>query len=106
MPNLEIGLASLTGKASFTSLEVLSGGDRDIFGKGSLHYPIAVADNTIRDDAPGRIAHGRVLRPATRRDRGDARRLEGPASSRVSVRGTTIDRTAATWLAAPISWEA
>ena len=51
--NLEIGLASLTGKASFTSLQVLSGGEREIFGNGSLHYPIAVAGNTIRDDAPG-----------------------------------------------------
>ena len=51
--NLSIRLASLTGKASFTSLEVLSGGERQLFGDGSLHYPIAVADNTIRDDAPG-----------------------------------------------------
>ena len=51
--NLSIGLEDLTGKASFTSLRVLSGGERDVFGEGSLHYPIAVAGNAIVDDAPG-----------------------------------------------------
>ena len=51
--NLSIGLDDLTGKASFTSLRVLSDGERDVFGAGSLHYPIAVAGNAIIDDAPG-----------------------------------------------------
>ena len=48
--NLSLGLDTLTGKASFTSLETAYGGRRYIFRDGSLHYPIAVADNTIRDD--------------------------------------------------------
>ena len=51
--NLSIGLDDLTGKASFTSLRVLSDGERYVFGDGSLHYPIAVAGNAIIDAAPG-----------------------------------------------------
>ena len=51
--NLSIGLDNLTGKASFTSLQVLSEGERHVFGEGSLHYPIAVGGNEIRDEAPG-----------------------------------------------------
>ena len=51
--NLSVGLDSLTGKASFTSLEAAYNGDRYVFGDGSLHYPITVADNGIRDNASG-----------------------------------------------------
>lgn len=51
--NLSIGLEDSKGKASFTRLRVLSEGERQVFGEGSLHYPIAVADNTILDDALG-----------------------------------------------------
>ena len=49
--NLSVGLDSLTGKASFTSLETAYNGGRYVFGDGSLHYPITVADNGIRDNA-------------------------------------------------------
>ena len=49
--NLSVGLDSLTGKASFTSLEAAYNGRRYVFGDGSLHYPITVADNGIRDNA-------------------------------------------------------
>ena len=51
--NLSVGLDSLTGKASFTSLEAAYNGGRYVFGDGSLHYPITVADNGIRDNASG-----------------------------------------------------
>ena len=51
--NLSVDLDSLTGKASFTSLETLSGGTRYLFAGGSLHYPIIVEDNLITDEAPG-----------------------------------------------------
>jgi hypothetical protein len=51
--NLSVGLESLTGEASFTSLEMAYNGGRYIFGDGNLHYPISVADNGIRDDAAG-----------------------------------------------------
>ena len=51
--NLAIGLESLTGRASFTSLRVLYRGDRYLFADGSLHYPISVDDNEIRHDALG-----------------------------------------------------
>ena len=51
--NLSIGLDSLTGKASFTSLGRVSNGTRYLFGGGSLHYPITVEDNAITHDAPG-----------------------------------------------------
>ena len=49
--NLWVGLDSLTGKASFTSLETAYNGGRHAFGDGGLHYPITVADNGIRDNA-------------------------------------------------------
>ena len=51
--NLSVGLDSLTGKASFTSLRRLSSGTRYLFADGSLHYPIVVEDNAITHDAPG-----------------------------------------------------
>ena len=51
--NLSLGLDTLTGKASFTSLRRVSSGARYLFAGGSLHYPIAVADNAITHDAPG-----------------------------------------------------
>ena len=51
--NLWVGLDSLTGKASFTSLETAYNGGRHAFGEGGLHYPITVADNGIRDNASG-----------------------------------------------------
>ena len=51
--NLSVGLDSLTGKASFTSLETAYNGGRYIFGDGSLHYPITLAGNGISDDASG-----------------------------------------------------
>ena len=51
--NLSVSLDNLTGKASFTSLRRVSSGTRYLFADGSLHYPIAVEDNTITHDAPG-----------------------------------------------------
>ena len=51
--NLSVGLEDLTGKASFTSLEYVDSGERHTFRKGSLHYPITVAENGIRDNASG-----------------------------------------------------
>ena len=51
--SLSIGLEDLVGKASFTSLRVLAGGERDVFGEGSLHYPVAVAGNRITAEAAG-----------------------------------------------------
>lgn len=51
--NLSIGLEDMTGKASFTSLRTSYGGTGDVFGEGSLHYPIAVEDNGIRGSTPG-----------------------------------------------------
>ena len=51
--NLSLGLEALTGKASFTSLETAYNGERYIFGSGSLHYPIIVTEEGIRDDASG-----------------------------------------------------
>ena len=51
--NLAVVLNSLTGKASFTSLRTLSDGTTYVFAGGSLHYPIAVADNTITHDSAG-----------------------------------------------------
>ena len=51
--NLWVGLDSLTGKASFTSLETAYNGGRHAFGDGGLHYPITVADNGITDNASG-----------------------------------------------------
>ena len=51
--NLSLDLESLTGKASFTSLRLSYGGDRYLFGTGSLHYPIGLAGNEIRHAAPG-----------------------------------------------------
>ena len=51
--NLWVGLNSLSGKASFTSLETALNGGRYIFGDGSLHYPITVADNGISGNASG-----------------------------------------------------
>ena len=51
--NLSLGLDSLAGKASFTSLRMSFGGSRYVFGNGSLHYPISVQDNAIETDTPG-----------------------------------------------------
>ena len=51
--NLSVGLDSLTGKASFTSLRILSSGARYLFADGTLHYPIVVEDNAITHTAPG-----------------------------------------------------
>ena len=53
--NLSVGLDSLTGKASFTSLETAYNGRRYVFGDGSLHYPITVADSGIRDNASSHL---------------------------------------------------
>ena len=46
--NLAIDLDSLDGTASFTSLEVYSDGTPETFAGGALHYPLAIASNTIR----------------------------------------------------------
>ena len=51
--NLSLGLDTLAGKASFTSLRMLSSGKRYVFGDGSLHYPISVEDNVITANARG-----------------------------------------------------
>ena len=51
--NLSVGLDTLTGKASFTSLRTLYDGERFLFADGSLHYPIAVRDNTITFESAG-----------------------------------------------------
>ena len=51
--SLSIGLESLAGKASFTSLRMPFNGERYIFGGGSLHYPITVADNAITHEDSG-----------------------------------------------------
>ena len=51
--DLAIVLDTLKGKASFTSLRTLYDGGRDLFGGGSLHYPIAVTEDGITDDSPG-----------------------------------------------------
>ena len=50
---LSFGLDDLRGKASFTSLETELDGGRHVFGGGSLHYPIAVTADGIRDEASG-----------------------------------------------------
>ena len=51
--NLSIDLQSLAGEASFTSLRMSYGGERYLFGDGTLHYPIKVAENALGTDAPG-----------------------------------------------------
>ena len=51
--SLSIGLDDLKGKASFTSLETELDGGRYVFGGGSLHYPISVTADGIRDDVSG-----------------------------------------------------
>ena len=51
--SLWFGLDDLRGKASFTSLETELDGGRYVFGGGSLHYPIAVTADGIRDEASG-----------------------------------------------------
>ena len=51
--SLWIGLEDLRGKASFTSLETEHSGGRYVFGDGSLHYPIAVTADGIRDEVSG-----------------------------------------------------
>ena len=67
--NLSVGLEDLTGKASFTSLEYVDSGERHTFRKGSLHYPITVAENGIRGQCLRSVACRRLLRTATRRGR-------------------------------------
>ena len=51
--HLRIGLDSLAGKASFTSLVTLYDGKRYRFGDGSLHYPVSVAGNAVWHDTAG-----------------------------------------------------
>ena len=51
--NLAVALDTLTGKASFTSLQTLFGGERHLFAGGSLHYPIAVGENAITHTSTG-----------------------------------------------------
>lgn len=51
--DLSIDLGDLTGKASFTSLRMSYDGRRYTFGDGSLHYPITVSGDGIRDDTSG-----------------------------------------------------
>ena len=51
--HLWLGLDTLAGKASFSSLHMSYSGERHTFGRGSLHYPISVEDNSIMADAPG-----------------------------------------------------
>lgn len=51
--HLAVNLATLEGKASFTSLELAYGGKRYAFGDGSLHYAFSVAGNEIGYAAPG-----------------------------------------------------
>ena len=51
--DLAIDLADMSGTASFTSLWMLQDGRRYWFGDGSLHYPIAVADNRIAGGGAG-----------------------------------------------------
>ena len=50
--SLSLGLDTLTGKASFTSLRTVSNGTLYLFAGGSLHYPIAVEGNAITHNAP------------------------------------------------------
>ncbi len=51
--NLALDLATLEGRASFTSLEMAYGGKRHAFGDGSLHYPFSVTGNEIDYAAVG-----------------------------------------------------
>lgn len=51
--NLSVGLDSLAGKASFTSLGILYNGTLYRFAGGSLHYPIAVEGNGIASESRG-----------------------------------------------------
>ena len=51
--NLSLNLESLSGKASFTRLRMSYDGKRYLFGDGSLHYPLTLADNELRHVAPG-----------------------------------------------------
>ena len=75
--NLSVGLDSLTGKASFTSLETAYNGGRHAFGDGGLHYPITVADNGIRDNAPGVSLVADFYGPRHEEVAGHARRFTG-----------------------------
>ena len=45
--SLAVNLGTLDGAASFTSLEVYTGGTPEIFSDGSLHYPFEVSANAI-----------------------------------------------------------
>ena len=51
--NLTLNLATLEGRASFTSLEMAYGGERYTFGDGNLHYPFSVMSNEIGHAVPG-----------------------------------------------------
>lgn len=51
--SLALDLATLEGKANFTSLEMAYAGQRLPFGDGSLHYPFSVTGNKIGYAAPG-----------------------------------------------------
>lgn len=51
--NVSLDLGTLTGMASFTSLEMTFGGERHVFAEGGLHYPISVTDNAILDEVAG-----------------------------------------------------
>ena len=45
--SLSVNLATLDGRASFTSLKVYPDGSPETFAGGSLHYPIELSANTI-----------------------------------------------------------
>ena len=51
--SLSLDLDTLTGRASFTSLRLSQWGGLRMFGGGSLHYPVALADDGLRHEAPG-----------------------------------------------------
>ena len=50
---LSVNLATLDGRASFTSLRVYPDGTPEAFAGGSLHYPIELSANSIVGTAPG-----------------------------------------------------
>ncbi|MDE0331888.1 MAG: hypothetical protein OXL41_08465 [Nitrospinae bacterium] len=50
---LSVDLATLDGRASFTSLKVYPDGTPELFAGGSLHYPIELSADTIVGTAPG-----------------------------------------------------
>ena len=93
---LSFGLDDLRGKASFTSLETELDGGRYVFGGGSLHYPIAVTADGIRDEASGVSLVADFYGPAPRGGRGHASTTLARGLSRASARGMTRDRLGST----------